>query len=86
MSKRFGARRPRRSFFADRGVVELAFENDRNRKRRSGLPLPPKPLSAPRTGKKPSSRGVGDALQKAYQDALKEDIPPEMLDLLGKLG
>ena len=30
--------------------------------------------------------GVGDALRSAYQRTLKEDIPPEMLDLLGKLG
>ncbi len=30
--------------------------------------------------------GVGDALRSAYQRTLSEDIPPEMLDLLGKLG
>jgi hypothetical protein len=29
---------------------------------------------------------VGDALKSAYQRTLDEDIPPEMLDLLGKLG
>ena len=29
---------------------------------------------------------VGDALRTVYDDALNEDIPPEMLDLLGKLG
>ena len=29
---------------------------------------------------------VGQALRSAYQRTLKEDIPPEMLDLLGKLG
>ncbi|QLC26312.1 hypothetical protein HFP57_15585 [Parasphingopyxis algicola] len=28
---------------------------------------------------------IGDALRSAYEDAVKEDIPPEMLDLLGKL-
>jgi hypothetical protein len=36
--------------------------------------------------KKPSSSGVGHALREAYQEALREDVPPEMLDLLGKLG
>lgn len=29
---------------------------------------------------------VGDALKSAYDRTLHEDIPPEMLDLLGKLG
>ena len=40
-----------------------------------------------RVRKKPSvSPGVGNALREAYQEALREDVPPEMLDLLGKLG
>jgi hypothetical protein len=29
---------------------------------------------------------VGNALRAAYDQTLGEDIPPEMLDLLGKLG
>lgn len=29
---------------------------------------------------------VGSALRSVYDDTLREDIPPEMLDLLGKLG
>ena len=29
---------------------------------------------------------VGDALRSVYQSTINEDIPPEMLDLLGKLG
>jgi hypothetical protein len=33
-----------------------------------------------------ASRTVGDALKSAYDRTLQEDIPPEMLDLLGKLG
>ena len=28
---------------------------------------------------------IGDALRSVYDDAVKEDIPSEMLDLLGKL-
>ncbi|MCW3835843.1 NepR family anti-sigma factor [Sphingomonas canadensis] len=35
-----------------------------------------------RTGGKP----VGDALRQAYDEALGEAIPAEMLDLLNKLG
>jgi hypothetical protein len=40
----------------------------------------------PRGSKRPRGREVGKALRSVYDDALKEDIPPEMLDLLGKLG
>ena len=29
---------------------------------------------------------IGDALKTVYQRTINEDIPPEMLDLLGKLG
>ncbi|MFN3943515.1 MAG: NepR family anti-sigma factor [Allosphingosinicella sp.] len=29
---------------------------------------------------------LGNALRQAYDETLNEDIPPEMLDLLGKLG
>jgi hypothetical protein len=29
---------------------------------------------------------IGQALRKAYREAIDETIPPEMLDLLGKLG
>ena len=36
--------------------------------------------------KKAGASGVGNALREAYQEALREDVPPEMLDLLGKLG
>lgn len=42
------------------------------------------------TAKQKKKRGaapeVGSALRSAYQRTLDEQIPPEMLDLLGKLG
>jgi hypothetical protein len=41
---------------------------------------------APRGKIRGVSPGVGNALREAYQEALREDVPPEMLDLLGKLG
>jgi hypothetical protein len=44
------------------------------------------PPNPERRGRKRSGGGeVGDALRKAYDAALREDIPPDMLDLLGKL-
>lgn len=37
-------------------------------------------------GKRGDSPEVGLALRSAYQRTIDESIPPEMLDLLGKLG
>jgi hypothetical protein len=37
-------------------------------------------------GKAPRPDSLGVALHSVYDAALTEDIPPEMLDLLGKLG
>jgi len=36
--------------------------------------------------KRPPAGEIGSALRSVYDRALAEDIPPEMLDLLGKLG
>jgi hypothetical protein len=43
---------------------------------------------APEARSRPRSPtgAVGEALRSVYDGALNEDIPPEMLDLLGKLG
>ncbi len=39
-----------------------------------------------RTRNPTAPANVGDALRSVYQRTVDEDIPPEMLDLLGKLG
>ena len=42
---------------------------------------------AAETGRKRTPSGeIGSALRSVYDGALAEEIPPEMLDLLGKLG
>ena len=41
---------------------------------------------AVRKKRRPAAPEVGQALRSAYQRTLDENIPPEMLDLLGKLG
>jgi hypothetical protein len=46
---------------------------------------PPARSPERRTRKRPAGSDVGNALRAAYDDALKEDIPPELLALLGKL-
>ena len=44
------------------------------------------PHPARRKRKRPSENDVGDALRSVYDRALREEIPPDLLDLLGKLG
>jgi hypothetical protein len=65
----------------------LIFEDDRDRRRKSDHSPQPDAEDSPKPRKrKASSPEVGHALRQAYQQAISEDIPPEMLDLLGKLG
>ena len=64
----------------------MSFEDETDRRRK---PDPPQGDSdeTPRSRKKRGPNAeVGHALRAAYRQAVDEDIPPEMLDLLGKLG
>lgn len=45
---------------------------------------PSKPSKAPRKGH--SGSDIGRALRSAYDDTVRESIPDEFMDLLGKLG
>ena len=64
----------------------MSFQDDTERKRRSEPSSTSDGETAPRKSKKRSNPEVGLALRSAYREAIEEDIPPEMLDLLGKLG
>jgi hypothetical protein len=70
------------------GLRILAFESDEDDRARRPKSDSSKDEETPTrlVRKKHASPGVGNALREAYQEALREDIPPEMLDLLGKLG
>ena len=71
------------------GVVDLTFANDKDdeRRRRSAPSPESHGTDAPKTRKKRGARPeVGNALRAAYQQTIDESIPPEFLDLLGKLG
>lgn len=74
---------------APRGAI-LSFQDDRDIQRSRKRELEPENAISrskpPATKGKRSGDGVGSALRSAYQRTLQEDIPPEMLDLLGKLG
>lgn len=67
----------------------LSFENDKDadRRRRSDQPAELKARKDPQSKKKgPASADVGSALRTVYQRTIDEQIPPDLLDLLGKLG
>ena len=67
--------------------MDLTFESDKDRRRKSDAAHQVENDVTPRTRKKRGNTPeVGHALRAAYQQAVNEDIPPEMLDLLGKLG
>lgn len=70
------------------GVPGLGFADDRDDDRRRGSAPPPSgPRGAPNSRRKRgASPELGHALRAAYQRTIDEQIPPEMLDLLGKLG
>jgi hypothetical protein len=72
---------------AVRGKRILTFQNDNDRRRKTDHPQQPQNDDPPRGRKKRGTTPeVGHALRAAYQQAVSEEIPPEMLDLLGKLG
>jgi len=71
------------------GVEPLIFQDERDRDRRRKTDQAPASGSADAPAgrkRKSAPTEVGDALRSVYQRAIDEDIPPEMLDLLGKLG
>lgn len=64
----------------------MSFENDSDRRRKTDPSPPADSESMPTSRKKRGPNAeIGQALRKAYCDAVDENIPPEMLDLLGKL-
>ena len=73
-----------------RGVSILSFENDKHieRKRKSGQASDTSTAREQNSKKRKSAGGteLGSALRSVYQRTINEDIPPDLLDLLGKLG
>jgi hypothetical protein len=66
----------------------LGFADDKDDDRQRG-PAPRRygrGDSAKSSRKRAASPELGHALRSVYQRTIDEDIPPEMLDLLGKLG
>jgi hypothetical protein len=65
----------------------LSFENESDRRRKTDHMPPADSEDMPRSRKKRGANTeIGHALRQAYCDAVDETIPPEMLDLLGRLG
>jgi hypothetical protein len=66
--------------------LSFADEKDGDRRRKADGNADGGSAAARKQKKKPAVPEVGNALRSAYQRTLDEDIPPEMMDLLGKLG
>jgi hypothetical protein len=66
--------------------LSLADDKDGERRRKRDEAAGDGSAAARKYKKKPAVPEVGNALRSAYQRTLDEDIPPEMMDLLGKLG
>ena len=67
--------------------MSFADQRDDERRRRGGGDSDAETANPTmRKKKRHPAPEVGNALRSAYQRTLDESIPPEMLDLLGKLG
>jgi hypothetical protein len=78
--------RERARLSAVRGKV-LGFENDKHVDRKRKPDTASDASAGGKTSRKKNGGAeIGDALRSAYQRAVAEDIPPDLLDLLGKLG
>ena len=66
----------------------MSFEIDKDGRRRRKAESDSEPNQKPAgaENRRKKSPEVGSALRSAYQGMVDEQIPPEMLDLLGKLG
>lgn len=66
--------------------MSLSNDKDGDVRRKSDPPRDPKAKHESRPTKARGDDGVGKTLRTVYQRAVDEAIPPEMLDLLGKLN
>lgn len=67
--------------------MSLQANKDSARRRKPDPDATQATSAKPARTKSPTApANVGDALRSVYQRTVDEDIPPEMLDLLGKLG
>jgi hypothetical protein len=68
-------------------ILTFADEQDGERRRRAASSPDSQNRDDGKTRKKrPNTPELGHALRAAYQQTINEDIPPDLLDLLGKLG
>jgi hypothetical protein len=65
----------------------LSLQDDRDsRRRRKPNPDREAVPTPPARRQRRADNELGTALRSAYDRVVEEDIPPEMIDLLGKLG
>lgn len=71
---------PAAHYEATKGTGGLALDNQDKKAGNSDTPR-----RKPRSGKPPQQGTLGNALRSVYQQTVNEEIPPDLLDLLGKL-
>ena len=66
----------------------MSFENESDRRRKTDPAPPADSEDMPTRSRKRRGHNaeIGQALRQAYSDAVEETVPPEFLDLLGRLG
>jgi len=67
-------------FDATKGMGGLALD-DRDKKTVTSE----KPRGKPRSARSPQQNNLGSALRTVYQETVSEEVPQDLLDLLGKL-
>lgn len=67
-------------------TFETVKDGDRRRKSDRQTDNDTSPVQPRARHKRAGNSEVGAALRSVYQRTVDEEIPPEMLDLLGKLG
>ncbi|MFW2830620.1 NepR family anti-sigma factor [Sphingomonas sp. ID0503] len=53
---------------------------------KNGSDEKPAPPRNPKSARKAGNKEVGQALRSAYDQTVNEDVPSDLLDLLGKLS
>ena len=79
--RRFWLGRSRALESISKGAAGLAH----NDKKAGGKRAPQEIERPKKDGEKSDRDDVGDALRSAYEKTVREDVPPELLELLGKL-
>lgn len=72
--------------FACGGVERLSGSKKAEDRKAGNNPVPAKAVARDPKKRKTAGGAISRALRSVYDDTLREDVPADFLDLLGKLG